>query len=83
MKILDFQMKSLKYLLIAVSMSAAAAANAQESVAPPADASAQTVSQARTNAGARTEGREKQASGVEKKDQCVGPISFCNNYFGS
>jgi hypothetical protein len=76
-------MKSLKYLLIVVSMSAAAAANAQESVAPPADALAQAVSQARTNAGARTDGRAKQDSGAEKKDQCVCPISFCNIYFGS
>lgn len=77
------QMKSLKHLLIAVSMSAVAAANAQESVAPPVDASAPTVSQASTNAVARTEGRAKQDSGVEEKDQCVGPISFCNIYFGS
>ncbi|CAB3787850.1 hypothetical protein [Pararobbsia alpina] len=82
MQNLHFQMKSLKCVLIAVSMSAAAAANAQESGAPPVDASAQTVSQARTNAGARTEGLAKQDSRAEKKDRCVGPISFCDIYFG-
>jgi hypothetical protein len=76
------RMKLLKHLLVAVSMNVAAAAKARQSVASPTAASVPMLSQASTNAGARVRLRAKLDRGANKKNQCVGTVTFCNIYFG-
>jgi hypothetical protein len=73
-------MKSVKIAVVACSMFAVAAAYAQ-SEAPAANAPQQVAQSAAPQAVGAPAHREivKPA----KKDECVGPVSFCNIYFGS
>ena len=72
-------MKSLKIAVVACSLFAAAAAYAQNE-APAASVPqqvAQSTAQPAVQAPAHREAMKP------KKDDCVGPASFCNIYFGS
>jgi Ni/Co efflux regulator RcnB len=72
-------MKVLKMVLIACSLSTAAAAYAQAAPAAPEQQVAQADSQHADNVVARKRAEAPKA----KADECVGPMSFCNIYFGS
>lgn len=73
-------MKSLKVAVIACSLFAAAAASAQtESGATNAP---QQVAQSNASSAPAKQGRSDAAT-PKKDDNCVGPASFCNVYFGS
>ncbi|HTR08311.1 MAG TPA: hypothetical protein VMJ11_17010 [Paraburkholderia sp.] len=75
-------MKSLKYLVLSLSL-CAAVAHAQGNQ-PQADAaSTQAASNNGTQSVAQSAGRAAPEKQTAKKDQCVGPVSFCNIYFGS
>ena len=72
-------MKALKLVLIACSLSAAALAHAQTA---PADDSAQQVAQ--TDAAVvQPEAQHPAAKPAKKANECVGPVSYCQMYFGS
>jgi hypothetical protein len=72
-------MKSLKYVLIALSLSASVA-HAQDLSSPQtAQASSQTVQYSRT----ANDGQVARHRSVHKANECVGPVSFCNTYFGN
>ncbi|HKT92921.1 MAG TPA: hypothetical protein VJS18_12180 [Paraburkholderia sp.] len=73
-------MKSVKIAVVACSLFAAAAAYAQNE-APAASVPQQVAQSAAPQAAQASAHREivKPA----KKDECVGPVSFCNIYFGS
>ncbi|MGF6774421.1 hypothetical protein P3T18_006936 [Paraburkholderia sp. GAS199] len=71
-------MKVLKSVLIVCAMSAAVA-HAQTAPSAPESRVAQT--EMPRAQGVATEGRAA-ASNV-KTEECVGPVSFCNIYFGS
>jgi hypothetical protein len=84
------RMKALKMVLIACSLSAVAAvAHAQTSdPAPGVQQFAQNQQQNQAQLGeqpvtssARRGGRI--AAPAKKADECVGPVSFCNLFFGS
>ncbi|MEM5313663.1 hypothetical protein [Paraburkholderia sp. JHI869] len=70
-------MKSLKIAVVACSLFAAAAAHAQNE-APAASVPQQIAQTAAPQASAQRENVKP-----AKKDECVGPVSFCNIYFGS
>ena len=75
-------MKVLKCLVVAMSLCAAVAHaqgnHAQSSVAAENAAANQDTS------GDHAFGRVQHDKGADKKkDDCVGPVSFCNIYFGS
>ncbi|WP_018433061.1 hypothetical protein [Paraburkholderia atlantica] len=72
-------MKVLKLVLIACSLSTAAAAYAQTAPAAPDQQVAQADSQRADNGAARKHAEAPKA----KADECVGPMSFCNIFFGS
>ncbi|WP_322042496.1 hypothetical protein [Paraburkholderia sp. J67] len=72
-------MKSLKIAVVACSMFAAAAAYAQNDAAAASVPQQIAQSAAQPAAQAPTLREMKPA----KKDECVGPASFCNLYFGS
>ncbi|SDC65385.1 hypothetical protein [Paraburkholderia lycopersici] len=74
-------MKVLHCLVIAMSL-CAASAYAQGNHAHPsaADENAVTNQNAPENQGF---GRVQHDKPADKKDECVGPVSFCNIYFGS
>ncbi|MBN3812025.1 MULTISPECIES: hypothetical protein [Paraburkholderia] len=72
-------MKSLKIAVVACSLFAAAAAYAQSEA--PAASVPQQVAQGAVQPAAQAPAREVAKSAV--KDECVGPVSFCNIYFGS
>ncbi|APA87302.1 hypothetical protein BJG93_17370 [Paraburkholderia sprentiae WSM5005] len=72
-------MKMLKMVLIACSLSTAAAAYAQT---PPA-APEQQIAQADNQRADRVVARKQMEAPKAKADECVGPMSFCNVYFGS
>jgi len=71
-------MKSLKYLVLSLTL-CAAVAHAQGNQPLAGAASAQAAS----NNGAQSAGRTAPEQQAPKKDECVGPVSFCNIYFGS
>ncbi|MBB2928210.1 hypothetical protein [Paraburkholderia silvatlantica] len=73
-------MKSVKIAALVCSLFAAAAAYAQ-SEAPAAGVPEQVVQSAAPQA-AQSPARSESAKPA-KKDECVGPASFCNIYFGS
>ncbi|NML34037.1 hypothetical protein [Paraburkholderia antibiotica] len=72
-------MKVLKMVLIACSLSATAAAYAQTAPAAPEQQIAQAASPRANNV---TKQRHVWAPKA-KADECVGPMSYCNIYFGS
>jgi hypothetical protein len=72
-------MKVLKMVLIACSLSTTAAAYAQAAPAAPEQQVAQADSQRTDNVPARKHAQAPKA----KAEECVGPMSFCNIYFGS
>jgi hypothetical protein len=72
-------MKVLKMVLIACSLSAAVAAYAQAEPAVP----AQQVAQADSQRADKVPVRKHAEAPKAKADECVGPMSFCNLYFGS
>jgi len=69
-------MKSVKIAVVACSLFAAAAAHAQ-SDAPAAGAPQQATQATASQPAARD------AKPIQQHDECVGPVSFCNVYFGS
>jgi hypothetical protein len=71
-------MKVLKMVLIACSLSAAVA-HAQTAPATP----QQQVSQANAPRANNAPAQERVAAPKTKVEECVGPVSFCNIYFGS
>ncbi|MEX3693708.1 hypothetical protein AB3X91_25180 [Paraburkholderia sp. BR14263] len=75
-------MKSLKYLVLSLSL-CAAAAHAQGNQPQAAAASAQAASNNGAQSVAQSAGRAAPEQQAPKKDECVGPVSFCNIYFGS
>ncbi|MEX3813325.1 hypothetical protein AB3X96_24135 [Paraburkholderia sp. BR13439] len=72
-------MKVLKLVLIACSLSTAAAAYAQTAPVAPEQQVAQADSQRADKGAARKHAEAPKA----KADECVGPMSFCNIFFGS
>lgn len=72
-------MKSLKIAVVACSLFAAAAAYAQNQA--PAASVPQQVAQSAAQPAAQAPAN--QIAKPAKKDECVGPVSFCNLYFGS
>ncbi|HKT96690.1 MAG TPA: hypothetical protein VJS30_09160 [Paraburkholderia sp.] len=72
-------MKSLKIAVVACSLFAAAAAYAQNE-APAASVPQQVAQNAAQPA---VQAPANQFAKPAKKDECVGPVSFCNIYFGS
>jgi Ni/Co efflux regulator RcnB len=73
-------MKSLKIAVVACSFFAAAVAHAQNEA--PAAGAPQQVAQAAVPQA--TEARvQHRVAKPEQKNDCVGPVSFCNIYFGS
>lgn len=71
-------MKVLKMVLIACSLSAAVA-HAQTAPA----ASEQQVAQANAPRANNAAAQQRAAAPKAKVEECVGPVSFCNIYFGS
>lgn len=74
-------MKSLKIAVVACSLFAAAAAAYAQSEAPAASVPQQVAQANGPQAVAAPAHRE--ATKPAKKDDCVGPVSFCNLYAGS
>jgi hypothetical protein len=74
-------MKVLKMVLIACSLSAAVA-HAQTAPAAPA-APEQQVAQANSPRAGNAVAQKRIAAPKARGEQCVGPVSFCNIYFGS
>lgn len=72
-------MKSMKIAVVACSLIAATAAYAQNEA--PAANVAQNVAQS-ARAQSETSARHEMATPAKQED-CVGPASFCNIYFGS
>jgi hypothetical protein len=72
-------MKSLKIAVVACSMFAAAAAYAQNE-APAASVPQQITQNAAQPA---VQASANPIAKPARKDECVGPVSFCNIYFGS
>ncbi|MFM0296575.1 hypothetical protein P0D71_12680 [Paraburkholderia sp. RL17-383-BIF-A] len=70
-------MKVLKIALIACSLSAVVA-QAQTAPAAP-----QQTAQATAQRDANADTRGRAAAPAAKAEECVGPVSFCNIYFGS
>ncbi len=75
-------MKSLKYLVLSLSL-CAAVAHAQGNPPQAEAASTQTAANNGTQSVAQPAGRAETQKPAAKKDECVGPVSFCNIYFGS
>jgi len=76
-------MKALKSVLIACSLSAALSATAAHAQTPaPAD-NGQQVAQAHAQQANSTVQEGRVATPSKKPDDCVGPVSYCNLYFGS
>ncbi|WP_310630905.1 MULTISPECIES: hypothetical protein [unclassified Paraburkholderia] len=74
-------MKVLHCLVIAVSL-CAATAHAQGNHAQP-SAAAENAVVNQEGASDHAFGRVDHHKQGDKKDECVGPVSFCNIYFGS
>jgi len=75
-------MKSLKYLVFSLTL-CAAVAHAQVNPPQAGAASAQAASNNGTQSVAQSAGRATPEKQAPKNDECVGPVSFCNIYFGS
>jgi hypothetical protein len=73
-------MKAFKLVVVACLLSAAAVAEAQAQ-APAADSSQQVAQASTAHAGHAAAARR--ATALKQSDQCVGPASFCNVFFGS
>jgi hypothetical protein len=73
-------MKALKLVLMACSLSAAALAHAQTARA---DESAQQVAQANAARVVQPEAQRPVTKPAKKANECVGPVSYCEIYFGS
>lgn len=73
-------MKSVKIAVVACSFFAAVVAHAQNE-APAANVSQQTAQSATSHAAAAPAQRD--VAKPARKDDCVGPVSFCNIYFGN
>ncbi|WP_109483433.1 hypothetical protein [Paraburkholderia sp. C35] len=73
-------MKALKLVLIACSLSAAALAHAQTA---PADDGAQQVAQSNAARVTQPAAQDRVAKPAKKANECVGPVSYCEIYFGS
>ncbi|HYS68356.1 MAG TPA: hypothetical protein VEN30_31660 [Paraburkholderia sp.] len=71
-------MKVLKIVLIACALSAAVA-HAQTAPSAP----QQTAAQADNQRADRAAVQGRLAAPAAKAEECVGPVSFCNIYFGS
>ncbi len=75
-------MKLLQAVVIACSLSAAAVAHAQ--TAAPTQTDSQQVAQAKAApANSDRAAQRPVATPAKKADDCVGPVSFCNIFFGS
>ncbi|MEX3789888.1 hypothetical protein [Paraburkholderia sp. BR14374] len=72
-------MKVLKLVLIGCSLSTAAAAHAQTAPTAP----DQQVALADSQRADKSAAREHAEAPKAKADECVGPMSFCNIFFGS
>jgi len=72
-------MKVLKMVVIACSLSTAAAAHAQAAPSAP----EQQVAQADSQRVEKIPARKHVEAPKAKAEECVGPMSFCNIYFGS
>jgi len=73
-------MKSVKVAVVACSFFAAVVAHAQNE-APAANVPQQTAQAAASRAA--TAPAQRDVAKPARKDDCVGPASFCNIYFGS
>ena len=73
-------MKSLKYLVLSLSL-CAAVAHAQGN--QPQGDTASNPGKSDSSTVAQSAGRAAPQKQAQKKDECVGPVSFCNIYFGS
>ncbi|PMS19782.1 hypothetical protein C0Z18_13245 [Trinickia dabaoshanensis] len=79
-------MKPLQYLALSLSLCAVAAHaqnHAPESVAASTSSTPSTLSAAGAQDAAHPAGRVERRSQASAEDRCVGPVSFCNTYFGS
>ena len=74
-------MKVMQYLVIAMSL-LAATAYAQGDGAQP-SATAESTAQNGSAPAEHKFGRADVEKRKDKKDECIGPVSFCNIYFGS
>ncbi|WP_321938340.1 hypothetical protein [Paraburkholderia sp. J8-2] len=74
-------MKVLHCLVVAMSL-CTVTAYAQENHAQPSAASENTVTNQNASAN-QGFGRVEHNKSKDKTDECVGPVSFCNIYFGS
>ncbi|HEX7907186.1 MAG TPA: hypothetical protein VF534_03720 [Paraburkholderia sp.] len=75
-------MNVLKIALIACTLSAAVA-HAQTAPAAPEQQVAQAQVQAQAQRATNVEKQRRIAVPAVKAEECVGPVSFCNIYFGS
>lgn len=75
-------MNVLKIALIACTLSAAVA-HAQTAPAAPEQQVAQTQVQAQAQRATSADTQRRIAVPAVKAEECVGPVSFCNIYFGS
>jgi hypothetical protein len=80
-------MKSLKVAVAILSLSATVAYAQVPSTSGSAAGVAQTAQTGQPAQPAQNDGRVAQhaapASGQSKTKECVGPVSFCNTFFGS
>jgi predicted aconitase len=78
-------MKALKMVLIACSLSAAAAMAHAQTSTPAAGAQqfAQNQEQFHEQPAASAVQRRRFAAPAKRAEECVGPVSFCNVFFGS
>lgn len=77
-------MKVLKIVLISCALSAAIAAPVAHAQSASSATSNEQVAQAGTASSNDVARQGRAANGSEKKaEECVGPVSFCNIYFGS
>jgi hypothetical protein len=77
---MESEMKAVKIAVVACSLFAATAAWAQSEA--PAGTAPQQVSQAAATQAAQA-GAQHRVAKPAKQGECVGPVSFCNIYFGS
>jgi hypothetical protein len=77
---MESEMKAVKIAVVACSLLTAAAAWAQSEA--PAGTAPQQVSQTATPQAAQASAQHRVAKPA-KQAECVGPVSFCNVYFGS
>jgi hypothetical protein len=76
-------MKSLKIAVVACSLFAAAAAAYAQNQAPAANGGSQQVTQSDSSSATASSVRADAAKPARNANDCVGPASFCNIYFGN